>query len=171
MTRSRSRSHSRSRSRSHSHSHSRSRSRPRRSPGIEPEEATRRLHGAEPLGKNVGAGRTAAPFGLRYFVAHMGENASALASAGAPFGRKSHRQLANRVHEVIWRDRDAAGVFDVGQPCEQLAVDFLELQLRHAFADTDMRAKAERNVFRRVGAPDIEPVGIWKNGRVAMLRT
>jgi hypothetical protein len=62
------------------------------------------------------------------------------------------------------------GIFDVRQPRQQLPVDFLELQLRHALADADMRAEAEGDVLRRIGAADVELVRIGKHGRIAIGR-
>ena len=79
--------------------------------------------------------------------------------ARAPFRREPHRQLADGVDEIVRRHFDAAGIFDVRQPRQQLAVDFLELQLRHALADADMRAEAEGDVLRRIGAADVERSG------------
>src|SRR5439155_6440970 len=38
--------------------------------------------------------------------------------------RKPHRQFADRVHKVVRSYVDAAGIFDVGQPRQQLAIDF-----------------------------------------------
>src|SRR5688572_10365729 len=61
--------------------------------------------------------------------------------------REPHRQFADRMHKIVRRNVNVAGIFDVRQPRQQLAVNFLELQLRDALADADMRAKAEGDVF------------------------
>ena len=67
------------------------------------------------------------------------------------------------MHEIVRRDVDLAGIFDVGKPRQQLAIDRLELHVRHALADADMRPEAERDVLRRVGAADVEAVRIGKH--------
>src|SRR5690349_8805070 len=47
----------------------------------------------------------------------------------APFRREAHRQFADGVHEIVWGNVDTPCILDIRQPCQQLPVDFLELQL------------------------------------------
>src|SRR5689334_1719205 len=88
----------------------------------------------------------------------------------APLRREAHRQLADSMHEIVRGDINAAGVFDVRQPRQQLPVDFLELQLRDPLADADMRPEAEGDVLRRVRPADVELVGIGEYRGIAVGR-
>src|SRR6187401_1978881 len=70
--------------------------------------------------------------------------------SGGALRSEAHRQFADGVDEIVRRHFDAAGIFDIRQPRQQLAIDFLQLELRHALADADMRAEPEGDVLRRI---------------------
>src|SRR5690606_7450931 len=81
-----------------------------------------------------------------------------------------HPKLADGMHEIVRRNVDLARPCDIGEAGQQLAIGFLELDLRHTLAEADMRAIAESDMLVGVGPRHIQRIGIVKHGRVAVSR-